>query len=167
MNRLEQLADLIAYHQWANAHIVAAAAALSPSDFDKDLGNSFPSVRATHAHVLGADWIWLRRWLGDSPTAAPPFDLSTHALVAERRREVAEAQRSFLGGLGDADVDRVIAYRALNGSAYENPLGDLVRHVVNHGTYHRGQVVTMLRQLGIAPPHTDLIVYYREKAGTA
>jgi uncharacterized damage-inducible protein DinB len=57
----------------------------------------------------------------------------------------------------------VITYRAMNGSPYANPLGELLRHVVNHGTYHRGQVATLLRQLGVKPPQTDLILYYRER----
>jgi uncharacterized damage-inducible protein DinB len=164
VTRLEELADLLAYHRWANARILDAAAALPADALDRDLGNSFPSVRATLAHVVGADWIWLRRWCGDSPTAPPPWELATHAEISARWREVAEGQIEFLAGLAEADVDRIVAYRALNGSPYENPLGDLIRHLVNHGTYHRGQVVTMLRQLGIEPPHTDLIVYYRERA---
>jgi uncharacterized damage-inducible protein DinB len=59
----------------------------------------------------------------------------------------------------------VVSYRALSGAPYANPLGELLRHVVNHGTYHRGQVATLLRQLDVKPPQTDLILYYRERGG--
>ena len=62
MTRLDELRDLFGYHWWANAKILDGTARVSVEDFDRDLGNSFPSLRATLAHILGADWIWLRRW---------------------------------------------------------------------------------------------------------
>jgi uncharacterized damage-inducible protein DinB len=74
-----------------------------------------------------------------------------------------EAERAaFVSALADADLDRVISYRTLAGQAFSDPLGDLIRHVVNHSTYHRGQLVAQLRQLGQTPPNTDLIRYLRE-----
>ena len=50
----------------------------------------------------------------------------------------------------------------MDGKQYESPVWQIVLHVVNHATLHRGQVVAMLRQLGMTPPGTDLIYYYRE-----
>jgi uncharacterized damage-inducible protein DinB len=74
-----------------------------------------------------------------------------------------EAERgSFLDGLSDADLDRVVSFRNLAGEPYADPLDGLIRHVVNHSTYHRGQVSTLLRQLGLTPPNTDLITYLRQ-----
>ena len=64
-------------------------------------------------------------------------------------------------GEKDADWDRDVAYRDLKGNPYETPVWRIIAHLVNHDSYHRGQVVTMLRQLGHAPPGTDLILYYR------
>lgn len=159
---MEELRDLFAYHRWANGRLLDATAALSAEAFDRDLGNSFGSIRATLAHILAADWVWLQRWLGESPRAFPEWDVSTHARLLDQWREVEGAQKGFVHALGEGDVDRVIPYTMLSGAAFANPLGELCRHVVNHATYHRGQVVTMLRQLGVEPPHTDLIVYYRE-----
>jgi uncharacterized damage-inducible protein DinB len=73
-----------------------------------------------------------------------------------------EAERDqYLASLSDVDLGRVVEYRALSGQAYADPLAGLIRHVVNHSTYHRGQVATQLRQLGKTPPTTDLIVYLR------
>jgi uncharacterized damage-inducible protein DinB len=163
MTRLEELRDLFGYHRWANGIVLDAAASLAPEQFDRDLGNSFGSIRGTLAHVLGADWVWLSRWLGSSPTTFPDWDVSTSALLRERWREIEQKQRDFLDGLGEPDVDRVITYTVFSGKAMSNPLGELSRHVVNHATYHRGQVVTMLRQLQVEPPHTDLILYYRQR----
>lgn len=160
--RVEELRDLFSYHHWANGRLLDATAALSADAFERDLGGSFGSIRATLAHILGADWVWLQRWLGAAPRAFPEWDLSTHDLLRAKWGEVERAQRDFVDGLADEDIGRVIAYTMMSGAAFANPLGELCRHVVNHATYHRGQVVTMLRQLDVEPPHTDLIVYYRE-----
>jgi uncharacterized damage-inducible protein DinB len=162
MTRMEEFRDLFGYHRWANGRVLDATAALPAEQFDRDLGNSFGSIRGTLVHMLGADWVWLSRWTGTSPKAFPDWDVSTHALLRERWREIEGKQKEYLDGLGEADVDRVITYTLFAGTTGSNPLGELMRHVVNHSTYHRGQVVTMLRQLKAAdPPHTDLIVYYR------
>jgi uncharacterized damage-inducible protein DinB len=163
MSRLAEITELYTYHRWANARMLDAAGALAHADFARELVSSFPSVRDTLAHTLSADWIWLERWKGTSPTGWPGWDTSTHAALAALWVELEGEQRTFLEGLGEADLERVIAYRAMNGVPYANPLGELLRHVVNHGTYHRGQVATLLRQLGVKPPQTDLILYYRER----
>ena len=164
MTRLAEVQELFAFHRWANARLLDAAGGLGAEDFARDLGSSFPSVRETLVHLLSADWIWLERWHGRSPTAGPGWDaVATHAELRARWAEFECDQRAFLEGLSEADLDRVVPYRALSGAAFANPLGELLRHVVNHGTYHRGQVATLLRQLGVQPPQTDLILYYRER----
>ena len=88
--------------------------------------------------------------------------MSTHAALRARWRQLEGDQREFVRRLTEADLDRVVSYQTLKGDPFSDPLAKLIRHVVNHATYHRGQVVTMLRQLGIEPPHTDLIIYYRQ-----
>jgi uncharacterized damage-inducible protein DinB len=167
MRRVDEVRELFAYHRWANARMLEAAGMLSAEDFARDLGSGFPSVRATLAHLLSADWIWLERWRGTSPIAGPDWDTGSHAALTVRWGEVERDQRAFLDGLLEADLDQVVSYRALNGAPFSNPLGELCRHVVNHGTHHRGQVATLLRQLGAKPPQTDLILYYRERGPRA
>jgi uncharacterized damage-inducible protein DinB len=164
MTALEEIRELFAYHRWANARMLTAAGELDQEAFARDLRSSFASVRDTLTHMISADWIWLERWRGTSPTAGPGWDVTTHAALLSRWDEVERDQGAFLDGLGEADVERTVPYRTLNGVACETALGELCRHVVNHGTYHRGQVATMLRQLGVKPPQTDLILYYRERA---
>jgi uncharacterized damage-inducible protein DinB len=74
--------------------------------------------------------------------------------------------RAFLAGLGEGGVNRVIEYTLLNGTAGASPFWQMAQHVVNHASYHRGQVVTMLRQLGAAPPKSlDMIAFYRTRSG--
>jgi len=79
-------------------------------------------------------------------------------------RDTVTRLRPFVGASGEAGVDRVIQYQLLSGQVGSSPFGHLLQHLVNHGSYHRGQVTTMLRQLGVAPPKSmDLLFYYREK----
>lgn len=166
MERVGEIRNLYAYNRWANCSVLDAAGRLSPEELARDLGSSFPSVRETLAHVLGAEWIWLERWRGSSPPGFPEsWDLSSLESLRAQWTEVEADQRAFVEELNEAALDRVVAYRNTRGTAFENPLWQLLRHVVNHSTYHRGQVITLLRQLGAEAVATDLVLYLRERAG--
>lgn len=164
MTRADEIRELFAYNRWANRRLLEAAAALDDDALGRDLGSSFPSVLATLRHIASADWVWLRRWAGESPTG-PPADWSPTSLDAIRSAwEEVEAERSaVLAALDDAALEREVEYRNTAGVAYTNRMDQMLRHVVNHSTYHRGQVVTMLRQLGGSAPATDLIAFHRER----
>ncbi|MCA1641972.1 MAG: DinB family protein [Acidobacteria bacterium] len=109
---------------------------------------------------LFAEWVWLRRWRGESPRAIlDPAEFADVESVRSRLAEVARERAQLLAGLTDADLERVVAYVNAKGEEWRYPLGRMMQHVVNHSTYHRGQVVTMLRQLGADAPSTDLLLY--------
>ena len=159
----ERLATLFAYSAWANDRILMACEALDEAQWTRDLGNSFPSIADTVAHIAGAEWIWLERWRGNSPTALR--EELNGAPLARLRDELAgirEERAQLLASLPADALEQPLAYRNTAGTHFAEPLWQQMRHVVNHSAYHRGQIVTMLRQLGIAPPPTDLIVYFRE-----
>ncbi len=160
---MDEARELFAYGAWANARALAAAEALTDEQLGAAAASSFPSVRATLGHIVAAEWIWLRRWCGESPTAAPPWVAESSLAELKARLLGLEAERAqYLGRLSDADLDRVVAYRNLSGEAHADRLSGLLRHVVNHSTYHRGQAATQMRQLGRTPPNTDLITYLRQ-----
>jgi uncharacterized damage-inducible protein DinB len=155
--------ELFAYDSWANALVFEGASALSEEHLAHSIASSFPSVGGTLAHMVGAEWVWLRRWLGESPSSFPDW-VAKPALADLRARlsAVEQEREAFVAGLSDGDLGRAVSYRTLGGKAFSDPLGNLMRHVVNHSTYHRGQVATQLRQLGFKPPTTDLIVFLRQ-----
>ena len=162
---LNEMLGLYAYQRWANQRILSAASELSAEQLARDLGSSFPSVLATLAHMLSAQWIWLERWHGRTPTAVPEeWDLSSLGGVAATWEEVERTSDAFLARLTEEGLQRVVHSRNLKGVPFATPLFQQMLQVVNHSTYHRGQVVTMLRQLGASAPGTDLILYYREQA---
>jgi uncharacterized damage-inducible protein DinB len=148
--------DLLTYHRWATLRTLEPCLALTTDEFERDLGGSFPSVRHTLAHLYMADSAWLHRVRGEAyakpAPGALPEDLSAAWLeVLDGWRAVADSR----------NADDVIAYRAFDGTPYRNRLEDIARHVVNHGSYHRGQVAMMLRLLGHAAQGTDLIAFTR------
>jgi uncharacterized damage-inducible protein DinB len=161
----EDIRQLYDYNAWANRRAMEGAAALTPEQFTKPLGSSFSSVRDTLAHIYGAEWIWLERFQGRSPASLP--DVKEFTNLASLRKRWLEHETLLLGfvrGLTQADLDRVMEYKTLKFGVYQNPLWQSMQHLVNHGTYHRGQVTTLLRQLGVQPILTDLMHFYRERA---
>jgi len=158
---------LIDYHYWARDRMLDALTPLSPEQFTRDIGNSFGSVRDTVAHIHAAEWIWLARWQGESPTSLPSADRFPDVHAVRTGWQDHEAKlRAFFAGLDDVGLARVVHYRLTNGTASASALWQMLQHVVNHATYHRGQVTTMLRQLGATPPKSqDLIAFYRERSG--
>ena len=163
---LEDLKTLLDFHYWALGRVLDAAARLTPEQFTRDMGNSFKSVRDTLAHLYSAEWAWYERWHGTSPTAMLAFDQFPDVASLRETWSSHEAKmRAFLNSLSEADIKTVIEYRTLGGVPGSSAIWQMVQHVVNHGSYHRGQVTTMFRQLGAEPAKgMDLIGYYREQA---
>lgn len=165
---VEDFRLLFDYNSWANHRALDASSKLSAEQFTRDLGSSFRSVRDTLAHIYGAEWMWLERWHGRIPTALPssgdfPDIESLRARWAEHERNL----NAYIGSLTPSELQRVIRYKNTKGTPFEGPIGPMLQHVINHSTYHRGQITTMLRQLGANAVSTDLIGFYRERAAQA
>jgi uncharacterized damage-inducible protein DinB len=156
----EEIAKLLAYNKWANARALEPVESLSTEELNRQLGGSFPSVRETLVHIYAAEWIWLERWRGTSPKGLPsPDELSTLGVLKERWAKVEEERSTFARGLDADRLGETIAYSNLAGETRKNRLGELFVHVVNHSSYHRGQVANMLRQLGRKALSTDYVQY--------
>jgi uncharacterized damage-inducible protein DinB len=160
---LQDLQTLVDYHYWARDRLLDAVATLSPEQYQRDLGSSFKSVRETVTHVYAAEWAWYERWHGRSPTALlPPDRFPDLAALRLGWSELETQMRDFVAGLGERGTSRVIEYKLLSGAAGASPLWQMLQHMVNHASYHRGQVTTMLRQMGAQPAkQMDMIAYYR------
>jgi len=161
----EDIGTLYEYNAWANRRQLQAASKLPADQFAKALGSSFGSVRDTLAHIYGAEWLWLERFQGRSPSSLPDAAQFSDVRTLEARwNEFEPRLLNFVRGLTQADLDRVMEYKTLRFGVYKNPLWQSMQHLVNHGTYHRGQVTTLLRQLGAEPILTDLMHFYRERS---
>ena len=162
---LQDVRTLFDYHYWARDRMLDAVQLLAPEQFTRDMNSSFTSVRDTLAHTYFAEWAWHSRWLGHSPSKGrEPTEFADMASLRAAWRELEAEVRAFFGGLGEWDVERVIEYRLLDGRPGKSRVWQMVQHVVNHATYHRGQVTTLLRQLGARPPQEmDLDAFYWER----
>jgi len=164
----QEMRVLFDYNAWANHRALEAACRLTTEQFVQRMGSSFGSVRDTLGHIFGAEWLWLERFQGRSPASLPDTaQFKDLAGLRERWDEHEPRLLGFVRGLTQADLDRVMEYKTLKFGVYSNPLWQSMQHVVNHGTYHRGQVTTLLRQLGAQPILTDLMHFYRERATAA
>ena len=160
----QDLRTLLDYHYWARDRVLDAAQPLPAEQFTRDMGSSFKSVRDTLAHIYFAEWIWYSRWQGHSPSKGrDPAEFADAGALRGAWRELEGQVRAFVDGLGEQGITREIAYTLLSGKAAQSRMWQMVQHVVNHASYHRGQVTTMLRQLGAQPPKCmDQITFYRE-----
>ncbi len=153
---------LFEYNRWANRRTREAVARVSPEQFTREVGGSYGSLRNTIAHVISSEWVWLRRWKGTSPTA-PPFrgdELRLETLESTWQPIELETQQ-FVDSLTAGSLEQPLAYSTTRGQPFSEPLWQQLQHLVNHSSYHRGQIVTLLRQLGAEPVGTDLIAFYR------
>jgi len=144
-----------------------AAAKLPDEDLRRDVGISHKSIFGTLLHMAGAEWIWLERWHGRSPAKNEAWSLWTTESCAdlttldERWQEVIDRRAKFISELDESRLMAESPFKLLSGDPTSMRLIDQMQHVANHATLHRGQVVGMIRQLGIDPPSTDLLFYLR------
>lgn len=159
---LSYIRELYAHDEWANARFLAAAAELDSERYTRDLGSSFPSIQDTLSHVVVVEWVWLRRWHGESPSAPPAWAEAPDAASLRARLSEIEAERGeWMSSLGPQDLARHVSYHSVKGDLFEYPLRDQLLHLAIHSNYHRGQLTTMFRQIGATPPATDFLVFRR------
>jgi uncharacterized damage-inducible protein DinB len=157
----EEVADLFAFGRWANDKICEAVSQLDDVELSKEIGGSFGSVRGTLLHLYGAEWVWLERFHGRSPRAMPDEGRPATTLADVRTKwdPIQEQLRVFVQELTPAKLAGSLSYTSFAGEPFTRVLSDALVHLVNHGTYHRGQVVTLVRQLGKPAPSTDFLRY--------
>lgn len=160
---LEEVRMLFAYDTWANGLLLDAIERLPLEKQKLDLKVSHGNLFGTMVHVVAAEEIWLSRWKG-APRARLTREEDVPDSKALRRfwGEVRAERDAFAEALAEGDLDREIEMSTTSGILHRHRFTDMFRHVVNHSSYHRGQVAAMLRQLGETPPATDLIRFVRE-----
>jgi uncharacterized damage-inducible protein DinB len=164
---LTDISQLFDYTEWANDLAMDAAAKLPDDILRRDVGISHKSVFGTLLHMAGAEWIWLERWNGRSPAKNEAWSLWTTdscadlSMLQERWRDLIDRRTQFISELDEERLEAELAFKLLSGDPSSMRLVDQMQHVANHATMHRGQVVGMIRQIGIDPPSTDMLFYLR------
>jgi uncharacterized damage-inducible protein DinB len=161
----QEMRQLFAFNAWATNRIFDAVANLSPEQLGRDLQSSHKSILNTLVHLVGAERAWCSRWTG---ATVEPFltiaDAPSLGLLREIWSNVGFDTAKFLGGLTDKKLTELFEMKTSKGEVLKQVYWQSMLHVIDHCSYHRGQVVTMMRQLGIVPPSTGMIGFFREAA---
>ena len=159
---MNEFLELFDFNAWAHRIMFDAVGALPEDEYFRDLKSSFGGIHGTLCHVVWAEQLWLHRWLKQpNPPVAQGTDLKSLAEVRERWEKVEAERGSFVAGMSGASLEETRIVKPSTGGEYVHSFRQMFRHFVNHSSYHRGQIVVFLRQLGRAAPNTDLIRYYR------
>jgi len=158
----KEFSRLYVYDEWATNRLIDAAEKVDAAKLQKDLGTSFGSLHGTLVHIYGAQFIWLARWKGSIPAGLPKAEEIPNLTELKTRWQKLRVEfREFLNSKSEEQLQQASSYKDLKGNQWSEPLYQQIQHLLFHSMYHRGQVVTLLRQLGEVPPQTDLIAYYR------
>ncbi len=151
------------YNLWANQLLVNIILGLSEEDQHKEITSSFSSIHKTLEHLWNVESIWYQRFQKvEQPV--PPSTLSTVNTQQVIDGLLFEGNRwnDYIASLQEERLNETLHYKNLKGQPFATPVWQLLQHIFNHGTYHRGQLVTMLRQLGVSDlPSTDYVTYAR------
>lgn len=154
MNRSD-LRHLHDFNVWANRRIFDAVS--TAAEVREDRGEIF---REPVAHIVSAEWIWMERLEGTSPIEIPAWvDDDDIASLRDHLRSIEERRQAFLEGLIETEIERDCEFNLLNGTNGCRRTWQLFLHVINHSTYHRGQLARLLREQGEVPPSTDMIFF--------
>jgi uncharacterized damage-inducible protein DinB len=161
----QEIRTLHAFNSWASNRTFDALALIPDADIMKDMKSGLGSIHGTILHMVGAEKIWLSRWIG-KPDARLIASADAPTLAAVRRvwGETGFAMAKFLGTMTDAKLKDTFTMTTAAGATFAHSYAQAIQHVVDHSTYHRGQIALLLRQLGHTPPGTGLIAFYRETA---
>ncbi|GAB4508662.1 MAG: DinB family protein [Anaerolineae bacterium] len=154
------------YNYWAHQLVWNNSInALSNADFERSLDYSWGSVKAQVVHTMSSEWMWFQRLNGTSPAAQfNPADYPDRASIRTQWSTIESQVRAYLSTLSADKLQGTFTYSTTSGKTYTQKVGEILLHVVNHGTDHRAQTLAMLARLGAPTVEQDLIFYLRERA---
>ncbi|CAM4480443.1 DinB family protein [Paenibacillus tarimensis] len=158
----EQLSLLYDYNIWANDRVINHLKSLPSEVFYREVSLGFSSLAEVISHIASADGVWHARLKGDTP---PPAVIFRDIEEASSHIKQLQAQiREYL--LSVRDADQQVTYKSLKGHEYTNTVSEIIHQIVNHGTYHRGNISTILRSIGYEGILTDYIAYLWTERGS-
>jgi uncharacterized damage-inducible protein DinB len=161
----ELLTQYATYHLWANKQIFDVVLKLTPEQQQQEIVSSFPSIHSTLLHIWDAESIWWQRLKLQEHVVRNSTlrDYSTEEVVEQILLQ-SQQWLTWVKNASDAQINYVFAYQTTKREQFKDKVSQMLLHLFNHGTYHRGQLVTMFRQLGVEKiPATDFIHWSRKK----
>jgi uncharacterized damage-inducible protein DinB len=147
---------MLDYNVWANKLVCSNIETFSNDLFDKSVGGSFGSLKATIVHLFESDWLWLNRWKGIPLADVPKWDYDDAASINKLWYPI---QDEMLAVAKEIKPEQAIHFITRKGASHTLSFEDIVMHVTNHGSYHRGQLTHIVRELGQKPVSTDYFIF--------
>ena len=161
----EHLREMFEYVRWGDGLLVAASRTVPDKGYYAEQNISIGSIHKLLVHCMAAQWLWLCRWRGESPTRIESHeDYPDRDALQQRWPLVHAAMLDFLGLQSQKALARELHYRNTKGEPHVAPLADLMLHVSDHASYHRGQINTMIKHAGGKPATVSYQVYSMQKA---
>jgi uncharacterized damage-inducible protein DinB len=158
--------QLYDYNYWANRRYLRVADGLPDELLFQNHSHSWGSVHGILLHILNAEWIWLKRWQGESPRSFPSVEeFPTVTDLSIRWDEVAKEMRSFVAAQTQESLQREVAYVSTTGVSYKLIQWQMMAHVANHGAHHRGELAAIYATMGVSHPEDDWVHYFLIQSG--
>ncbi len=161
----QEVKQLFAYNAWATNRLFDALGSMPEEQLTNDMQSSHHSILETMVHIVGAERIWHARWIGAAEQQALTLaDAPTLKALKELWTKVGFETAKFLGELTDKKLLEIFEMKTLKGDVFKHIYWQAMMHLLTHSAFHRGQVITMMRQQGVVPPTTGMTVFFREVA---
>ena len=161
MTLQQHLSQYAAYNLWANQQMIDWLLSKDPLLHDREVKSSFPTINKTLSHIWVAEHVWMCRIEGiEWKNLASRHDGQTTRQISEDLLLSTTYYIGITNSISENELDEKISYKLLSGELGQSSVFNIIHHVMNHSTYHRGQLVTMGRELGFTdPPKTDFMAF--------
>lgn len=166
MNIKDYIHQVYNYNYWANRRYFAVAEGLTEEQLHKMQGHSWGDVHAMFVHMMSSEWVWLERWNGRSPKGHfNKDDFPTLASVKEKASQIEAEMRAFINKQTEESLQSAITYSNFSGETFHVPLWQMLQHVANHETHHRGELAAMYALMNVPHPEEEVIQYFLNLSG--
>jgi uncharacterized damage-inducible protein DinB len=164
---INDIRTLFEFDTWATDRTLESVSSVPVEKYLQDLKSSHGGIHGTLVHIYGSNMIWLQRWKGSSsPSSITTGGIPSLDSLKSHWKDYQVDLDSYLESLDDAKLNGFLSYNDLKGNRQSELLFQQMQHLINHSSYHRGQIVTLLRQIGSKPTGTDMIMFYRTRPTT-
>ena len=166
MNVREYIAHVYNYGSWANRRYLDVADGITDEQLHGEQGHSWGSVHSVLVHMLSSETVWLKRWHGDSPKAhLDPKDFRSLRILRDQWTAVENEMRAFIRLQTEDSLVAPVDYSNFRGEKFRVPLWQLLMHVPNHETHHRGELAAMFALMNVAHPEDEVVQYFLDLSG--